>query len=325
MSHLLVRRIGSLLVVLWLVLSAAFALLEALPGGPGVLVEDPRISAAQQLRLRAVLGLDRPVAERYVRFLGAALRGDWGVSFSQQRPVTEVIGEVLPYTLELGGAAMALEFLLGVPLGALAARRADGAYDQTLRAGSLVLWSIPSFWFGLALLLTFAVALPWLPAGGVASPGAAAWNWSHRLADSLAHLALPALALGLPAAAGTARFARASLLEVAGEPFVRAAQARGLPPGLLFRRYELRAASASLVQLIGFSAGALVSGSLAVEVVFSRPGLGRLTYDALAARDYPVLLASTALSAMAVLLASFGAELLHAALDPRVRQSDVQS
>jgi len=319
---LLLRRLGRSILVFSFVLTAAFVLLELLPGGPGAVVEDPRIPPAQQERLRHALGLDRPAPERYARFLLAAAKGDWGVSFSSQRPVTAVISDALPSTIALGGAALAIEFLLGLPLGALAARRPDGRFDRAVRALSLTLWSIPSFWLGLAMLLTFAILLPWAPAGGISSADATLVGLWPRLLDRIAHLALPALALGLPAAAGLARFARSALLEVAAEPFVLAARARGISPLRLFFRYQLLPASASLVQLLGFSVGGLLSGSLAIEVVFSRPGLGRLTFDALAARDYPVLLAASALSAAMVLAASFAAELLHAVIDPRVRRAD---
>jgi len=319
---LLARRIGRSLLVFLFVLSAVFVLLELLPGGPGAVTEDARVPADQQQRLRHVLGLDRPAPERYVRFLVAAVHGDWGVSFSSQRPVAGLVAEAARPTLELGAAALAIEFLLGVPLGALAARWAGGRFDRLLRGGSLLLWSVPSFWLGLAMVLVFAVLLPWAPAGGIAAAGGVAGGGAARTLDTLAHLALPALALGLPAAAGLARFARSALLEVAGEPFVLAARARGLPPLRLFVRYELLPASASLIQLLGFSVGSLLSGALAIEIVFSRPGLGRLTYDALAARDYPVLLATAALAAAMVLAASVVAELLHAMLDPRVRRAD---
>lgn len=316
------RRAAAALLMTWLVVSAAFGLLHLLPGGPGALTEDPRVPPRQRLELRATLGLDRPLGERYARFVAAAVRGDWGVSFAQQRPVATLIAESAPHTLALAGGALAIEMLLGVALGALAARRAGSWLDQSLRAVTLTLWSLPAFWFGLALLLAFAIGWPLLPAGGLASPGAAGWGWSARWGDALAHLALPALALGVPAAAATARFTRAALLDAADEPFALAARARGLSPSSLFLRHQLRPASAALVELAGLSAAGLLSGSLAIEIVFSRPGLGRLAHDALQARDYPVLLAATALAAAAVVAAGLAADLAQAALDPRSRSHD---
>jgi peptide/nickel transport system permease protein len=320
-----VRRTAAALLLVGLVVTATFGLLQLLPGGPGALAEDPRVPPRQRAELAAALGLDRPLAERYSRYVAATLRGDWGVSFAQQRPVAAMIAESAPHTAALAGAALLLEVAIGVPLGALAARCAGRPLDHALRAGALALWSLPSFWLGLALLVLFAVGWPLLPAGGVAAAGAASWTAGARFADGLAHLALPALALGLPAAAGTARFARAALLEVAGRPYLLAARARGLPRTTLFLRHALRPASATLVEVAGLSAAGLLSGSLAVEIVFSRPGLGRLAHDALAARDYPVLLAVTALAAAAVVVASLAADLLHAALDPRGRVRDARA
>lgn len=321
-SYLLRRSIAALLLLL-LVVSAAFALLHALPGGPGAISDDPRVPPHYREVLRARLGLDRPLPIQYAEFVAAAARGEWGISFVRQRPVRGVILGAARNTVALAAAALALEFLIGVPLGALAARRAGGAFDHLTRATALALWSIPSFTFGLLLLSALALAWPLFPAGGLESAGAAGWPLLARLGDRLAHLALPAIALGLPAAAATARFARAALLEVAGEPFVLAARARGVGGSRLFLQHLLRPASASLVELAGLSAAALLSGSLTIEVVFSRPGLGRLAYESLAARDYPVLLAATALSATAIVVASLIADITQAALDPRHRHREL--
>jgi peptide/nickel transport system permease protein len=275
----------------------------------------------QAERLRAIWGLDRPVAERYLRFLSSALVGDWGPSFAHQRSAARVVADALPWTLLLAGAALGVELLFGLALGIAAARRPEGIFDRATRAVTLALRAIPGFWLALLLLALFAVRWPLLPAGGVGSWAAGEGPALARLAELLRHLLLPALALGLPAAAGSARFVRAALLEIASEPFIAAARARGLPRRAIALRHALRAAAAPLVQQLGFSLGGLLSGALAVEVVFAWPGLGRVAYDALGARDYPVLLAGATLAAVAVLAGSLIAELAHAALDPRVRDA----
>jgi peptide/nickel transport system permease protein len=321
MTSFLARRLVATALILAVVVGLSWGLVELLPGGPGALVEDPRVPPIHRERLGAALGLDRPAGERFLRFAAAAARGDWGVSFTHHRPVTRVLADAIPHTAALALAALLLELGLGVPLGAWAAARPGSRADRALRLLSLALWSAPSFWLALALLIALAIALPVLPAGGLATPGAESWPPLARLADALAHLLLPALALALPAAAATARFTRAALLEIAGEPFVVAARARGLAPLRVLLRHALRPASAPLVEQAGFSTAALLSGALAVEVVFSRPGLGRLAYDALAARDYPVLVAAAASAAAAVLAASFAADLAHAVLDPRQRDA----
>jgi peptide/nickel transport system permease protein len=314
------RRLAAALALLALVLTGAFALLEAMPGDAAATYEDPRVPPEQRERLRAVYGLDRPAGERYLRFLGAAARFEWGWSFAQQRPVTAVLADALPWTLLLALAALALEFGLGLPLGLWAARRAGSAADHTVRGVSLAVWALPTFWLGLLLLFAFAYGWRLFPTGGVGSPGAAGWPLVARLLDALRHLALPAAAIGLPAAAATARFVRASLLDVAGERFLLAARARGLSPRAVVWRHALRTALSPVLQLFGLSLAGLLSGSLAVEVVFGWPGIGRTTYEALAARDHPVLLAGAALAAAMVVAGSLAAELLHLTLDPRVRQ-----
>jgi peptide/nickel transport system permease protein len=320
MARFLARRAFSALAVVWIVVTAAFALMQALPGGPGALTEDPRVPVAQRARIRAALGLDSPLPARYLRFLSSAARGDWGVSFASQRPVRKLLAEATPPTLMLAGAALAMELLLGVPLGALAARRAGRFCDHAVRALSLLLWSLPSFWLGLLLLILFALRWPLFPAGGASSAAGVALSAPTGPIDLLRHLVLPAAALGLPAAAATARHVRALLREGADETFLLAARARGVGPTRLLARHLLLPASAPIVELAGLSAAALLSGALAVEVVFSRPGLGRLAYDALAARDYPVLLAVTTASAAAVVVASFLSDSTQAAIDPRHRR-----
>lgn len=314
MARFFVRRGIAALAVVWVVVSATFLLLQALPGGPGALAEDPRVPVTQRARMRAALGLDAPLAARYFRFLSAAARGDWGVSFATQRPVRALLAEAAPPTLALAAAALALELAVGVPLGALAARRAGRTFDHLLRAASLFVWSLPSFWLGLLLLILFALRWPLFPAGGVAGDDA-------NLTTLLRHLALPAAALGLPAAAATARHVRSLVRDAGAEPWLHAARARGLGERSLLLRHLLLPSSAPLVELAGLSAAALLSGALAVEVVFARPGVGRLVCDALAARDYPVLLAGSAVAAVAVVATSFATDLLQAALDPRQRRS----
>ncbi len=319
MTAAIVRRLAGTAALLLLVLTGAFALLEALPGDPGAIFEDPGVAPSQRARLRTIYGLDRPAPERLLRFYAGALKGEWGTSLASHRPVTEIFSAALPWTLLLACAALAIEFGLALPVGLWAARRAGGLGDHLLRAASLAIWALPSFWLGLLLLLLLSFGWGLLPPGGVSTPGAESWPPMARALDVLRHLVLPALALGLPAAAATGRFVRASLLEVAGETYLLAARARGLAPRTILWRHALRAAASPIVQSLGFSLAALLSGALAVEVVFGWPGLGRVTYDALTARDYPVLLAGATLSAVTVLGGSFFAEIAHLALDPRVR------
>lgn len=320
MAGQLLARLGSTIVLVWLVLTGVFFLLHLLPGEPGAIYEDARVPREHRERVRALYGLDRSLPEQYGRWLGGVASGEWGFSFSRQRPVTRILAETVPATLALSIAAFALELGLGLGLGLYAAARARSRIDGAIRNLSLALWATPTFWLALLLFLAFAIELPLFPAGGTGSldrhqGGLAA------LGDFLAHLALPALALGLPAGAAMARFVRATVLEQMAQPFYLSALARGLSPRRALLRHALRPGLAPIAQTAGLSLAGLLSGTLAVEVVFAWPGLGRASYDALVARDYPLLLAGTALSTLIVVAGSSVAETLQAALDPRIRDA----
>lgn len=321
MTRALLGRFASALLAGWIVLTAVFFLLRLLPGEPGAAFEDPRVPQEYRQRLRAIYGLDRPLPEQYARWVGGVARGEWGYSLSQHRPVGEILRETAPNTLLLSGAALLVELGLGLALGVAAAARAGSRFDHGLRAISLALWSVPTFWLGLMLIAGFAVALPLFPPGAMRAVESGSFGLWRRALDFAWHLALPAAAIGLPAAAATARFVRSMVLERLGEPFVQSARARGLSARRVLWGHALRAGLAPIAQLAGLSLAALLSGTIAVEVVFGWPGLGRATYDALVARDYPLLLAGTALSATFVLAGSFLAEALQAWLDPRLRDA----
>ena len=319
MARALISRLASTLLLGWIVLTTVFFLLRLLPGGPGAAFEDPRVPLEHRQRLAAIYGLDRPLPEQYARWFGGVARGEWGYSLSQHRPVGQILHETAPNTLLLSGTALLIEFGLGLFLGVAAAKRAGSPVDHGLRGISLALWSLPTFWLGLMLLAAFTVALPLFPPGAMRSVDAESWSFWRRGLDLAWHLVLPAAAIGLPAGAATARFVRSTVLERLGEPFVQSARARGLSERRILWLHALRSGLAPIAQLAGLSLAALLSGTLAVEVVFGWPGLGRATFDALVARDYPLLLAGTALSAGFVLAGSFFAEVLQTWLDPRLR------
>lgn len=319
------RRLGAGLLSLLLVVSATFFLVHLVPGKPSVLLTDnPRIPQAQRQRLAASLGLDRPVHVQYLRWVAAAARGDWGISFAHQRPVTLVLAEALPNTLLLAAATLPLQLGLALLLGMASARGATAAgagraLDQTIRVISLICYSLPVFWLGLMAILLFAVHWPLFPASHRNAVDAAALPPLARLADLAHHLALPVLVLAVSTGAGIARYVRSGLLEAMSQEFVPAARARGLSERRVWWGHALRSRLAALAQVAGLQLPYLFGGSLVIEVVFAWPGIGRLAYDAILARDYPVILATTALNAVLVVAGSLLADLLHAASDPRVR------
>lgn len=322
MSSFLLRRLAASLLLLLLVLSITFLLLHLVPGDPARTQESDRMTADQRENLRRVLGLDRPLHEQYLSWLsGAVLRGDLGTSFSQQRPVTEAIFNALPGTLLLAAAALLVEFGAALLLGVAAARRPGTAVDHSIRIGTLLLFSQPVFWLGLMAILLFSYVWPVLPAGHMRSVGADEMGAAERLFDLLRHLLLPALVLGLTSAGGTARFVRGSLLEVLSRDYIRTARAKGLSERRVIWVHGMRNALPPLLQLLALTLPALLNGSLITEVVFSWPGLGRLTFGAILARDFPLILGTVAVSAILVISGNLVADVLHAFSDPRVRDA----
>jgi peptide/nickel transport system permease protein len=317
----LLRRLAASLLLLWLVLTLTFFLIHLAPGDPIHLVEDQRLTQEQRERLERLYHLDRPVPEQYVAWLGAVvLHGDWGTSFSQQRPVSRVIADFLPRTCLLAGAALLVEYAAALILGIAAARR-RGATDHLIRFVSLLLHAQPVFWLGLMSILLFSYVWRILPAGGYPSNADTGGSLAGFL-DLLRHLVLPALVLGLYTAGSTIRFVRASLLGVMERDFIRAARAKGLSETRVVWVHGLRNALTPLIQLFGLALPALLSGTLVIEAVFSWPGIGWLTFVSVGTRDYPVLLATTALSGALVAAGSLVADLLHAAANPTVRDEE---
>lgn len=320
----LARRLGASALLLLLVVTLTFGLIHAAPGSPAdQLVPAGPGEAERRARMERALGLDRPLHEQYTAWLAAAVRGDWGTSMLQGRPVARVIAEALPATALLAVAAMAVEYTFALSLGLWAVRRRDRFADHAVRGLSLLLFSIPAFWLGLMAILVLAYLWPVFPAGGMYAPGTDHLGTAARLGDLLRHLALPALVLGLGLGGNTVRFVRNSLLDVLGEDFVRTARAKGLSERRVLGVHALRNALAPLLQIFGLTLPALLNGSLVVEVVFAWPGLGRVVFQAINTRDIPVVLAATVVGAALVLGGNLLADLLHAAADPRVRRKVV--
>ena len=319
MTVFLLRRALLAVLLVLLVLSLLFVFLHLAPGEPSVFFDNPRLGEDQRRALAESLGLDRPLAERYVRWMCATLRGDFGVSLRQGRPVSRILAEALPATLLLTGTALVLQYGFGVVLGVFAARRAGRWPDHLARFGALVLYALPQFWLGLMALLALSYRWPLFPSGHLQSLDAAELAPLPYLADRLHHLALPALVLAAGSCAAVARHMRNSMLEVLGQDHIRAARARGIPERRIIWVHALRNALTPLTQLAGLSLSFLLSGALVVEAVFSWPGMGRLTYQAILGRDFPVILGATALTALLVIAGSLVADLAQAAVDPRVR------
>jgi peptide/nickel transport system permease protein len=304
----LARRCLQAVPLLIIVSALVFLLIHSAPGGPlAIYLSNPNVRPEDIDRLRRALGLDRPLWQQYWSWLWAFARGDWGYSFSDGRPVTARILERVPATLELVGAALAWAIALTMPTGVLAATRRGRWFDHLTTACSMI-----GFWFGLLLQMIFAVGLGWLPSSGRATPG------GGDVVDHLRHLVLPTAVLALVLASGWSRYLRGSMVETLSLPFVVSAHARGLPARRVVLHHALRNALGPLIAIVTVDAALLVSGAVVTESVFAWPGLGSLFTEALARRDYTVLMALLMLSASAVVAFNVVADVAHAAIDPRV-------
>lgn len=314
-----VRRLGAAAFTIILVVTITFALAHLAPGEP-MLAEAERLHADPALvqRVRTEFGLDRPLTEQYARYVGNALRGNLGESFTMRRPVVAVIMERLPRTALLAGASLLVAFALGIVVAAWQASRAGSWSDGAMSAVTLVFHSTPTFWLGLVLLVVFGQWLGWLPVSGMTTAVEhARMGAMARLLDVGRHLILPALTLGLVQTAEVARYQRSALLDALSAEYVRAARARGLSAWAVLVRHALRSALAPVVTLAGMSVPAMLAGAVLVESVFGWPGMGRLTHEAILTRDYNLILAAGLVSGALVALGSLAADIAAHALDPR--------
>lgn len=296
-------KIGTALLVLLCVATVAFFLVR-LSGDPVKLLLPPDATADQEATLRASLGLDRPLLVQYLDYLAGLPRLDFGTSLFYDQPVADVLIERLPATLLLAGAAMLVCLLLAVPAGILAALRRGRAGDTGVMAGVLIGQSTPPFWVGILLILVFSVQLQALPASGY---------------GSFAHLILPAVTLAVYSVAVIARLLRSSLIDVLGSDYIRTARAKGLTPGGVVLAHGLRNASLPVITVIGLEVGSLLGGAILTEQVFSWPGVGRLTVEAIANRDFPLVQAAVLFFAAAFVVVNLLVDVSYTLLDPRVR------
>ncbi len=314
------RRLLSSLLLILALLSLVFFLIHAAPGDPLDLFTHPDLTDQQRELIRERLGLDRPLVEQYGRWLGGViLRADFGTSLRQHRPVAEIIAEAIPNTLLLTVAAYLVHMVTAVAVGVLLARHRGHPAERAVTVGGLAVYSLPSFWLGLMLILVFSRHLGWFPAGGMMSADAAFLSGGARLLDRLHHLVLPVLMLGVGSAMGTARYVRNSVAEALGQDYVLAARAKGLPERTVLVKHALRNGLLPVITLVGLSFPFLLGGAVVAEVVFAWPGMGRVAIDAIWARDYPVIMGTTALAAVMVVLGNLLADLLYGLADPRVR------
>ena len=322
MTAWLVRRLAASIAIVFAVITITFFVSHLAHGSPVRPGTDQDVDPEVVARLRRQFGLDQPLPVQYVLYLRNLLRGDLGESFRLRRPVADALADAIPPTLTLTGAALFIDFVLGVALGVYQAARARRLGDIALGNVALFFNSVPTFWLGLILLLVFGQWLQWFPVGGrvdrVLCPTITGGG-VRCVVDLLWHLVLPALTLGLVGAAGTARYQRAAMLEVIGQDYVRTARAKGLRQRRVVLVHVLHNALLPCITLFGLAFPFLLAGAVLVETVFAWPGMGRLTVAAILQRDYPVVNAAALVASVMVVVGNLLADVLYAVADPRIR------
>jgi peptide/nickel transport system permease protein len=303
MRRFIVRRVGYALLSLAL-LSITIFLFVRLTGDPAVLLVEPGASRGDLEAVRQDLGLDRPLWTQYVNFMGSLFRGDLGQSFYYRTPVFELYLSRLPNSLLLAAAAMAISLLIGIPTGIIAAVRVNRWWDSAGKVFALLGLSLPSFWVGLVMILFFSVYLGWLPSSG---------------SGTVLHLIMPAFALGWYFAAAHMRLTRSSMLEVLGSEYVKLARIKGLPEALVISKHAFKNALIPVLTLAGINLVLMVNVAVVVETVFAWPGIGRLLYEGVAFRDFPVVQATVLLSGSMIVVVNLVVDILYAVIDPRIR------
>ena len=310
----LARRLLYSLVVLLGVLIVVFGLVHLVPGDPVRIALGTRYSPDAYQTLRAASGLDRPIVEQFFGYIGSALTGDLGVSFRNGDPVTLTLLDRLPATLSLAVVGIVIALLISVPAGIWAALHEGRISDAVVRISSQFGVSLPDFWMGLLLIALFASTLGWLPTSGYQPLSENPTGW-------LRHVILPGLTVGLVAGAIMTRYIRSALLDVASMGYVRTARSKGLPPWVVTLRHIVRNALIPVLTITGIQLATILGGVIVVEVVFAWPGIGRLVYTAVAARDYPLIQGAVLLIAALFLLINLVVDVLYAVVDPRIRLS----
>ncbi|PYM24071.1 MAG: hypothetical protein DMD78_10200 [Candidatus Rokuibacteriota bacterium] len=303
MKRFVLRRLGYAVLTL-ILLSLTIFLFVRVTGDPTVLLVEPGASRADIEALRQDLGLDRSLVVQYVGFVKDVIRGDFGRSFYYRTPVLELYLSRLPNSLLLAAAAMAFSLLIGIPSGIIAAVRVNGWWDSAGKIFALLGLSMPSFWVGLLLILFFSVYLGWLPSSG---------------SGTVWHVLMPAFALGWYFAAAHMRLTRSSMLEVLGSEYVKLARLKGLPEALVISKHAFKNALIPVMTLAGINLVLMVNVAIVVETVFAWPGIGRLIYEGISFRDFPVVQATVLMNGSMVVIVSLMVDILYAVVDPRIR------
>ncbi|HSK19815.1 MAG TPA: ABC transporter permease [Longimicrobiales bacterium] len=323
-AFILKRLLGAIPLLLGIA-TIIFFVLNLAPGDPTSFYFNPNVPPEIIEQMRRNLGLDQPLHVQYFRWMVSFFQGDFGYSLAQSRPVSEIVFEALPNTLMLTGTALVLVFVIGMFIGVLQAVRQYSIFDSTSSVVSLFFYSMPSFWLALMLVLIFSLkAHQWgwpiaLPATGITSVDYEFMSAGEKIADRISHLILPVGTLTLALAAGVARYMRGQMLEVIRQDYIRTARAKGLSERTVITKHALRNSMLPVITLLGLYLPFLFSGAIFIEVIFAWPGMGRVIYDAIFQRDYPLVMATSFIFATIVVVGNLIADVLYAVADPRIR------
>lgn len=315
-----VARLWHSLIVVAIVTTISFFVIRLAPGDP-FSYENTKITPAVRAHLRAVYGWDKPLPVQFVRYLASVAHGELGWSVAKQQPVADVLAQAAPRTLLLAGSALVLSFAIGIVIGVLQAVRPGEWFDRVSSAVLLFLYSLPDFWAALMIMLAFSLWWRILPAGGIVEPVMHDYmSAGEAFLDRIQHLILPVTSLTLLTLASITRFQRAAMLEVLPSDYIRTARAKGVSERAIVWRHALRTALTPVITLLGLMLAPFLGGAVFVEVIFAWPGIGTLAAESIGTHDYDVVTATVIVGAILVVIGNLIADLLHMAVDPRVRE-----
>jgi peptide/nickel transport system permease protein len=316
---LFVRKVVAAILTIAVIVCANFFIFRMAPGDPvRMMFRDPRVSAESLVELKQKFGLDKPISSQFVAYVKNLAKGDLGLSFSQRKPVVEVLAGRIPNTLLLVVTALVIAIVLGVILGAMAGWLSGTRFDTFILSASVAMYSVPTFALGIILLLLFAYAIPIFPLGGITTP-ASGYEGFELIKDVGWHMFLPAFSIVIWYVGEYVVLTRSSMIEVMGQEYITTARAKGLKKHKILKDHALRNALLPVITITGVNLGFAVAGVIEAETVFAWPGVGRLAYDAVSQRDYPLLQGVFMLFAFAIVLANLVIDLIYGYIDPRIK------
>ena len=321
MLSYIIRRLLGIIPILFGITIISFMLIHLAPGKPTMLDTslNPKISQEVRVRLTKLYGLDKPLHLQYINWLRQLMRFDFGVSFSDSRPVAKKILERIPLTLAINIFSLIFIFLLAIPIGVQSAIKQNKTFDKMMTVFVFFGFAVPTFWLALLLMNLFGIKLGWLPISGLKSLDFEYFNIWQKIIDLSRHLILPIFVLSITGLAGISRYMRSSMIEALGQPYISTARAKGLSEHSVVYKHALRNAILPIATILGLSIPGLLGGSVIFESIFALPGIGRLFYEAVMMRDYPLIMAEVVLGAVLTMLGNLIADISYAYIDPRIR------